>query len=124
MTTRSSTKRTDRSVSDWRERIVEQVEANTGKRKRLSISVNVDAEQHRLIQEACRRRGISMTGFMRRAALAFTAHDLSLVWDEIMADEPGIRPFAEVGDSAEFRGKVPPAAGRGFGEWQIGELHG
>jgi uncharacterized protein (DUF1778 family) len=111
-------------VSDWRERIVEQVEATTSKRKRLSISVNVDAEQHRLIQEACRRRGISMTGFMRRAAMSFTAHDLELVWDEIMADEQGVKPFAEIGDPAQFRGNVPLASGKGFGEWQIGELHG
>jgi hypothetical protein len=82
--------------------------------ERRSLAVNLTPAQNSLIQEAARQRNMSLSSFMRRAALAVAAFDCGLTIEEVFENEQLIAGF-------EGQGKAPrlPAAGRDFGPWRI-----
>jgi len=68
------------------------------------------------LDEACLRRNISLTGYMRRAGAAMIAHDLGLDIEEVM--QHSARP-AEYGATGGGRLKRTEDDGKGFGLWRI-----
>lgn len=68
------------------------------------------------LDEACFRRNISLTGYARRAMVAFIAHDLGLPIEEV-AKHSAVP--ADYGATGGGRLKRTEDDGRGKGPWQI-----
>lgn len=79
-----------------------------------SSSFRTNAALDRLINEAARRRGLSTTAYIRRAAAAIATFDLEASWEDAMADEPGFGLYGERPGRAVIR-----PDGHGFGPWQV-----
>lgn len=96
----------------WQDRILDKLDAQQ-KRDRRSIAVNLDNDQRSAVIRAAAARGLSMSAFLRRAALAVAVHDGHGDWFELNAHERRVRPLGDKG-SDPIR-----AAGSGFGPWRI-----
>lgn len=80
-----------------------------------------NAKLDELLKRAAEARGMSTTGYTRRAAIAVAVHDLGEDWFEAMDGEPGFGLYGtSPGRSAIY------ADGEGFGPWKITglESHG
>jgi hypothetical protein len=73
-----------------------------------------------LLDEACRRRNISMQGYARRAIAAFVARDLGLTSLEVFRYMA--RPTAYRAEAGAGRPARTEDDGRGNGPWYIQEL--
>lgn len=60
---------------------------------------------------------MSVSAYVRRAAVAFAEHDTGVPWDELMEGEPGFGVYG----SPPGRGAIR-VDGRGFGKWKIVKL--
>lgn len=74
---------TDPSEPGWQERAMSRVKARQKQSKRHTerrdgVRAVWDLPFRALIDEAARRRGVSMAGYCRRAIAAFVEHDLGL----------------------------------------------
>lgn len=100
----------------WQETIADQIAAQGKRAGRRSVAVNYSTTLYALVRDAARARGMSMTAYQRRAALAFALHDLGREdqWHLVMADEPAVAAF-------EAHSEKPiECAGFGpFGAWRI-----
>lgn len=68
------------------------------------------------LNEAAAQRGMSVSAYLRRAGLAFAAHDLGLDLAQLLEDEPATRSrFAGTAADREM-------GGQGHGLWRIGGL--
>ena len=73
----------DKSVPGWEKRAIEAVRArqrklNRTSKRSTSTTVFYDDPLKPYIDEACRRRNISITGYFRRALIAMIAYDLGV----------------------------------------------
>lgn len=84
------------------------------RKPRLSIAVNFDDQLYAIVKDAAEARDMSMTAFMRRAALAIATVDQGLDWQTVMQDEPAIAPFNQGGARTGVR-----KGGLGNGPWKI-----
>lgn len=78
----------DPSVPGWQERAIARVRQRQRKSKRSTERKNgmylfFDDEMRVLLDEACARRDISLTGYGRRAMIAFIAHDLGMELEDV-----------------------------------------
>jgi 2-keto-3-deoxy-6-phosphogluconate aldolase len=93
----------------------EVTERHPGASADLRISrVGLSPEAHRFIVEAARRRGISISGYIRRASLAVAAMDLGLDPKDLFALDIGIAPIGRRG--------APPSKdldGELYGDWAV-----
>jgi len=69
-----------------------------------------------LLAEAAAAREMSVSAYLRRAGLAFVAHDLGISLEELLHDEPATRLRTE-GPKTNRQ-----EAGEGHGLWKIGGL--
>jgi hypothetical protein len=100
---------------DWRELVQAKLDREpVGTR---SSAIRVNARIDRAIKDAAAARNMSVTAYIRRAAVAFAVADLDLSWDTVMIDEPG---FGLAGENPG-RAVIRPN-GHGFGAWQIVKL--
>lgn len=109
----------------WQQRAMDAVVARRKKTKRNGerkngLGVYYDDGFRPLLDEACRRRGISMAGYARRAVAAFVAHDLGLPLSEVAADMA--RPTGYRVEGGHGRGDKTHDDARGMGPWKIEEL--
>jgi hypothetical protein len=97
---------------DWRQLVLDELDARHKRAPRTSIGVNFHLDGHGLVLAAARARGMSLGAYTRRAAIAFAVADLGADWDEVMENEP------RVGETAR---QVDPVGGRGlgYGAWKI-----
>jgi hypothetical protein len=116
---------TDPSSPGWQVRALERVKQRQKKTHRNSERTSgtlatYDDGLRALLDEACRRRGISRQGYLRRALCAFLAYDLGL-------------PYASVGRYVSTPTTYSAAAaggrrvrvdddGTGYGPWKIEQL--
>lgn len=103
-------------------RLLEQLEANAPAPRTLPkmVSINWTVAAARLVHRAAKARGISLSGFCRRAAVAMACYVLELDYYEQSVGERGVRAYGEGGGSAA---KVAESRdGKGYGEWRIKEL--
>jgi hypothetical protein len=84
--------------NDWRARVLSEVAgtlkkgARRGTRvSRLSIEIPPGQLIH-LLGLAAQRRGTSPTGYIRRAMLAFIAHDLGIPFRTVVGSDPRFSP--------------------------------
>jgi hypothetical protein len=104
----------------WRDRVVGNVARTSEVRvrrtkavSRLTMEVTVGIMP--LLMEACRRRQISPTGYIRRAMLAFIAHDLNRPLEDVLVHDPRFSPPGS-------RIVVPDPEGKMGGPWEIEDL--
>lgn len=72
-----------RSEPGWEQRAMERVKArqkshNRPSKRKNGLLITYDDPLRILLDEACRRRNISQSGYIRRAMIAFIAWDLGL----------------------------------------------
>src|SRR5205823_12224572 len=77
--------------------------------ERRSVGVNFTPEMNDLLVIAAQQRDISLSSYVRRAAMAVAALDLRLEWEDVTRTEGQLRSF----DQSEFR----PGRGDGAGPW-------
>lgn len=116
---------TDPSVPGWQVRALERVKQRQKKTKRhmergSGTLATYDDGLRPLLDEACRRRGTSMQGYVRRALCAFIAYDLGLPLGEVTKfTSPPTRYGANGGRGRPVR---IDDDGTGHGQWQIEKL--
>lgn len=115
----------DPSIPGWQAKALERVQARQKKTKRHTerrsgVLATFDEPFRVLLDEACRRRGLSMQGYARRAIGAFIANDLGLRLPEVL--QHSARPTAYRIDGGFGRKERTEDDGRGFGAWVIEEL--
>ena len=86
---------------------------------------NVSSVSTRIISpascdEACARRNISLTGYLRRAAAAMIAHDLKLPFEEVAQHAARPMPYGKHGGT--FKKIKSQDDGKDFGYWIIAKL--
>lgn len=109
------------SEPGWEERAIAAVRARQVKTGRSSERKNgiwtfFDDPLRVMLDEACFRRNISLTGYVRRALMAFIAYDLDLPLQEVTQHGAQPRPYGGPGV-----GKIKRTQddGLGMGPWDI-----
>lgn len=109
--------------ADWRTIIADQVavkaaetrEKNTYASDTAHISrVGLTVQAHHFLVRAARRRGISISGYIRRATLAFVAADLGMKPEELFELDSGITPIGRRGAPAS-----KDLDGELYGKWEV-----
>lgn len=90
------------------------------KHEDTTIGMHFGPEFMQALSVAAAARGVSLSGYVRRAALSFAAHDLGIDRDVLMQFEPPLRPAGHFGGGARLGPET--RAGRGLGLWRIAEL--
>lgn len=109
------------SEPGWRERAIAAVRARQRSSKRSTERNNglylfFDDEMRVLLEEAAFRRGISLTGYARRAMAAFIAYDLDLPLPEVLQHHAKPAPYGHGGGGRLVRTQDD---GAGMGPWDI-----
>lgn len=110
-------------ATGWRELMRDQLNVTAEERiarqrdhgKAISISrVGFAAAVQPLLVAAAQRRGISIAGYIRRATMAFVAHDLGLDPVDIFEQDMAPSPYARGGmhSSKDLDGEL-------FGQWKV-----
>lgn len=108
---------------DWRDRLVQSVETSALERKKGKrrshhdhrLNLEVPNGLWPLLIEAARRRGGSPTAYIRRATIAFIAHDLNKRIEDVFALDPR---WSTPGS----RRPIDDPAGERGGSWDIEDL--
>jgi hypothetical protein len=74
----------DQSKPGWQERAIRGISTNKRKSKQASLHMDVPYQFKPLLAMAARRRGISQSGYMRRAVAAFVAQDLQMPYEDVL----------------------------------------
>lgn len=111
----------DPSIPGWQERAIARVAARQRKNKRNNDRKNgmylfFDDEFRVLLDEACRRRDISLTGYGRRATMAMIAYDLGMDLEEVARHSAVPAGYGEGGGGRLVRTHDD---GLGRGLWRI-----
>jgi hypothetical protein len=119
----------DPSVPGWQQRAINAVKERQQKTHRSNERKNglyifFDDPLRVLLDEACHRRDISLTGYIRRAMIAFIAHDLGLPLEEVAQHAAVPAGYGTAGGASLPRGEGgrlirSTDTGRGRGPWQI-----
>lgn len=115
----------DRSKPGWQNRALERVQARQkakGKRRyerRDGVRVDFDTPFRVYLDEACMRRGLSFSGYARRALAAFIAYDLGVPITEVLKHTA--YPLEYHPDIPRWNGAAHKTSdnGTGYGEWRI-----
>lgn len=104
----------------WADRLVSDVRSAAKPRGRRTqavsrLNLEVTAATSPLLAEAARRRGIAPTGYLRRAVLAFIAHDLNMSLEAVLKTDPRFSPPGS-------RRVVVDPEGKFGGPWDIEDL--
>lgn len=109
------------SEPGWQERVIARVKARQQETRRHNERKNglylfFDDPLRLLLDEACFRRDISLTGYARRAMIAMIAHDLDMPLEEV-AQHAAVP--AGYGATGGGRLKRTQDDGKGKGPWRI-----
>lgn len=109
------------SVPGWQERAIERVRARQKETRRAYERKNglylfFDDPLRVLLDEACMRRNISLTGYCRRALVAFLAHDLGMPIGEVAKHAAVPAAYGATGGGRLTRTQDNA---KGQGPWQI-----
>lgn len=115
----------DRSEPGWQDRVMQKVQARQANTKRnketrtSGVLATYDEPFRVLLEEACRRRGVSRQGYARRAIGAFIAKDLGLSLTEVLRHCASPLAYDGTIKRAPVRTEDD---GKGFGPWKITEV--
>lgn len=109
------------SQPGWQERAIERVRARQKETRRAYERKNglylfFDDPLRVLLDEACMRRNISLTGYCRRALVAFLAHDLGMPIGEVAKHTAVPTAYGATGGGRLVRTQDDA---KGQGPWQI-----
>lgn len=109
------------SEPGWQDRVIQRVKARQketrrGYERKNGLYLFFDDPLRLLLDEACFRRNISLTGYCRRALIAFLAHDLDMPVEEVAQHAAAPAGYGATGGG---RLKRTHDTGRGMGPWQI-----
>jgi hypothetical protein len=112
------------SKEGWQQRAIDRVRDRQRQKKRHNERSNgmylfFDDGLRVLLDEACFRRDISLTGYGRRAMIAMIAHDLGLPLEEVAQHAATPAGYGATGGG---RLKRTHDDGRGKGPWRILKL--
>lgn len=90
------------SAPGWQELAIARVKARQHEKRshlnrRSGLYLFFDDQYRVLLDEACVRRGISLTGYLRRAAAAMIAHDLDMDIVEVARHSAKPAPYGHGG---------------------------
>lgn len=112
---------------DWREGFAEEIESTPSRDRRfredyVRPSIIVGQRMNVMLNVAAYQRGISRSGYIRRAVAAFIAGDLGVPIEDVVSDSPPPRGYHD-------NGRVPmddvtvnddgQDSGKGYGEWTL-----
>lgn len=108
----------------WKERAIARVRARQHKKRRHNERKNgiwtfFDDEFRYLLDEACMRRNISLTGYARRAMAAMIAYDLGMELEDVT--KYGSQPAPYAGNGGGRLTRTHDNAS-GQGPWRITEV--
>lgn len=120
----------------WEERVIEGINAQEREKKRkrgrtwdVSILIWFDMPYRKVLKMAADSRGMSISGYVRRATAAFISHDLGLPYKDIVRHTP--YPAPHTGAMTRTDGTSPRDMkgrqmdnGTGFGDWILPEALG
>ena len=110
-------------MTSWRDRLRDQAEVNAAETRKnhagasqtANISrVGFSSLVHPFLVRACRQRGISVAGYIRRATLARVAADLGLTATDLFALDVGITPIGRIGSRP-----TKDLDGALYGRWEV-----
>lgn len=116
----------DPSVPGWEQRALDAVKGRQKKSSRMherrdGVLATFDIEFKVLLDEAAKRRGISMAGYTRRALAAFVSHDLDLPLEDVTKYMSKATNYREWGAHGRPLVRLDDD-GKGFGRWVIVQL--
>lgn len=79
------------------------------------LRIRAAAPLRRMIQEAAKKRNITIAAYIRRSIAAFVAYDLGVTAQEVLAEGPGAADWGDVG----LRAEGPEDGVTGYGPWRI-----
>lgn len=115
----------------WEERVTETVNALQSEKRRkqgnrwdVTMTIWMDFPLRLLFREAAERRGMSVSGYIRRAAVAYLCADLGVGWKDALQHVPYPAP---AGGSLVRPASINPRNrpgrleddGEGFGDWTL-----
>ena len=112
------------STPGWQERAIERVRARQHKTRRAyerrnGLYLFFDDPLRVLLDEACMRRNISLTGYCRRALVAFLAYDLDMPIEEVAQHTAVPTAYGATGGGRLVRTKDDA---KGQGPWRVTHL--
>lgn len=112
------------SQPGWQERAIERVRARQLKTRRAyerrnGLYLFFDDPLRVLLDEACMRRNVSLTGYCRRALVAFLAHDLDMPIAEVARHTARPTDYGATGGGRLVRTQDDA---KGKGPWRITDL--
>lgn len=116
---------TDPEEEGWQDRIVgrvrqqkSQTKSKRHQRREGEMKVYYDLEFRAMLMEAAQKRGISVSGYMRRSIAAFVASDLGIPFEEATQYLSKPVPYGEVFPAPGTRVRSKDD-GTGFGDWSV-----
>lgn len=113
----------DRSEPGWEERLLAMVrdgKESTVRGKNKSrpsrLYAVCDEEMTALVTAAARRRGLTVSAYIRRATSAFVAQDLGLPFEDVVRFGPRATPF---GQTVTAKTGITNDDGTGYGSWKV-----
>lgn len=112
----------------WEGRLMDRVNASEaerlvrrGKKRDVQLRTEWDIEMQALLRLAAEKRGITPTGYARRAIAAFVASDLDLPFEEVCGFFAYPMPPGKVMTDEGVRLKKGRTKddGQGFGDWRV-----
>ena len=115
----------DPSTPGWQQKALDRVigRQRTSKRhsqRRNAFCLYFDDPFRVLLDAAAHRRGMSLSGYARRAIAAMIAHDLGLAPSDVMRHAP--RPTEYRALAGHGRTTKTEDDGKGYGPWRITEV--
>ena len=114
----------DSSKPGWQARAVKGISEfppdKKQRKKVLTVGANVPWQFKSLLTMAARRRGISVSGYVRRALSAFVANDLGMPLEDVLKELPYPAPHGTVGAQWVHNDLTPQDhdTGEGYGDWK------
>lgn len=117
------------SSTDWRKTVLTQVRSaesslnlppKASRRDCVNRNIWLTNDTAKIIKDAAEQRGISLSSYMRRAVIAFAAHDLGLKLEEELAKDLAPGPFGGRAHHATRNGPDPfDVKFRRYGRWDL-----
>jgi len=92
-----------------------------GRKRDVQLRTEWDIEMQALLRMAAEKRGITPTGYARRAIAAFVAHDLDLPFEELCGffAYPMAPGKVMTDEGVRLKKGRTKDDGQGFGSWQV-----